>query len=169
MRKTVLTFGLLSGAVSIAFLLATLPLIDDLRHEIADVLGYTSIVVSALLVFFGVRSYREGAGGGRLTLGRGLAVGALIALVAGVCYAAAFQVVYFQLMPQFGERFTACMVERARESGASDREIVETARQARTLKDLYDRPATNAALTFGTSFPIGLAAAAISAVILRRR
>ena len=169
MRKTVLTFGLVSGAVSIAFMLMTLPLIDDLRHEMADILGYTSIVAAALLVFFGVRSYREKAGGGRLTFGRGLAVGLLITLVASVCYAAAFQVVYFKLMPQFGERFAACMVERARASGAGDREIVETARQAQTLKDLYDRPLTNAALAFGTSFPIGLAAAAISAVILRRR
>lgn len=110
------------------------------------------MVVSALVVFFGIRSYREKADGGRLTFGRGLAVGALIAL-----------------MPQFGERFSACMVERARASGASDPEIVETARQAQTLKDLYDHPVTNAALTLGTSFAIGLAAAAISAVILRRR
>lgn len=169
MKKTVLTFGLLSGAVSIALMLVTLPLIDALRHQVADVIGYTSMVASALLVFFGIRSYRERAGGGRMKFGRGLAVGALIALVAGVCYAAAFEVAYFKLMPQFGERFSACMVERARASGASDREIVETARQAQILKDLYDHPATNAALTFGTSFPVGLAAAAISAVILRKR
>ena len=169
MKKTVLTFGLLSGALSILLMLATLPLINDLRHQLADVLGYTSMVVAALVVFFGIRSYRETAGGGRIGFGRGLAVGALIAAVAGVCYAAAFQVVYFRLMPQFGERFSACMVERARAAGATDAEIVDTARQARMLKGLYDQPLTNAALTFGTSFPVGLAAAAISAVILRKR
>ncbi len=169
MKKTVLTFGLLSGALSILLMLLTLPLIDDLRHQLADVLGYTSMVVAALVVFFGIRSYRENAGGGRMTFLRGLAVGALIAAVAGVCYAAAFQVVYFRLMPQFGERFSVCMVERARAAGATDAEIVETAEQARTLKGLYDQPLTNAALTFGTSFPVGLAAAAISAVILRKR
>ena len=169
MKETVLTFGLLSGALSILLMLATLPLINDLRHQLADVLGYTSMVVAALVVFFGIHSYREKAGGGRLSFGRGLAVGALIAAVAGVCYAAAFQVVYFRLMPQFGERFSACMVERARAAGATDAEIVDTARQARMLKGLYDQPLTNAALTFGTSFPVGLAAAAISAVILRKR
>lgn len=43
--------------------------------EIADALGYTSIVMSALLVFFGIRSYREHAGGGRITFARGIAVG----------------------------------------------------------------------------------------------
>jgi hypothetical protein len=34
---------------------------------------------------------------------------------------------------------------------------------------LFDNPWTNAAVTFATSFPVGLAAAAISAAILRKR
>jgi hypothetical protein len=41
--------------------------------------------------------------------------------------------------------------------------------QARTLKQLYDHPATNAVLTFATSFPIGLVVALISAAILKRK
>jgi hypothetical protein len=52
MKKTMLTFGLLSAAVSVALMLATIPFIYSLRHETADVLGYTSIVLSALVVFF---------------------------------------------------------------------------------------------------------------------
>lgn len=54
-------------------------------------------------------------------------------------------------------------------AGGSQEEIDATAAQAATLKRLYDHPATNAALTFATTLPIGLAAAAISAGILRRR
>ena len=37
------------------------------------------------------------------------------------------------------------------------------------LKELYDNPLTNAALTFVQPFPIGLVASALSAAILRRR
>jgi hypothetical protein len=44
------------------------------------------IVLSALLVFFGVRSYRENAAGGRLTFGPGFAVGILITLISSACY-----------------------------------------------------------------------------------
>jgi len=169
MKRTVLQFGLISGGVSIALMLATLPSIDAGRHGFADVLGYTSIVLSALLVFFGIRSYREKAGAGRLTFGRGLAVGLLITLVSCACYAVAFEIVYFKLMPQFGDKFAACMVERVRESGGTQEQIDATTKQARTLKQLYDSPLTNALLTFGTSLPIGLLVTGISALILRKR
>jgi len=74
---------------------------------------------------------------------------------------------YFKLMPEFGDKFAACMVERVREAGGTQQEIDEAAKQAQTLKGLYDDRATNAALTFASSFPIGLAVTMISAVILR--
>ena len=72
MKKTVLIFGLISGAITAGGMLATLPLADAIGFEKGEVLGYTLIVLSALMVYFGVRSYRENVGGGRLTFGRGL-------------------------------------------------------------------------------------------------
>ena len=169
MRKTVLTYGSAAGVVGVAMMASTLPFIADTRHQVADALGYASIVLSALLVFFGIRSYRENAGGGRLTFGRGLAVGVLITLVSVACQVVAFELVYFQLMPDFGEKFVVCSIDRVRDAGGSDAEIVRAAEQAKTLKRLYDQPLMNAALTFATSFPIGFGVALVSAAILRRR
>ena len=169
MKKTVLTFGLISGALSAAMMLATIPLLDSIGFEKTDVIGYTTIVLSALLVFFGVRSYRENAGAGRITFGRGFAVGLLITLISCLCSVVSFQIVYFKVTPEFGERFAACMVERARASGARPQKVEETAKQAERLKQLYDDPVTNAALTFVQPFPIGLVASVISAAILRKR
>jgi hypothetical protein len=169
MKKTVLTFGLGSAALSVAMMLATVPLLDSIGFEKTDVIGYTTIVLSALIVFFGVRSYRDKAGAGRITFGRGFAVGLLITLVSCVSTVVAFQLVYFKLTPEFGDRFAACMVERARAKGESPQKIEETAKQAQMLKQLYDNPLTNAALTFVQPFPIGLVASALSAAILRKR
>jgi hypothetical protein len=59
MKKTVLTFGLLSAALFIVMMVATFPLIDIIGIEETDVIGYTTMVLSAVLVFFGIRSYRE--------------------------------------------------------------------------------------------------------------
>lgn len=167
MKKTALIFGLLSGAVSTAMMLVTLPFIEPARRSTADVLGYTSILLSALLVFFGIRSFRERAGGW-VTFGRAVAVGVSITLVSTLVYVAAFELMYFRIAPDFGERFAACMIEHARADGRSAQEIQEVADQARLLKRLYDHPATNAALTFATSFPIGLIVSLMSAAILRR-
>ena len=169
MKKTVLTFGLISGALAILAMLATIPFLRSMEHGKADALGYTSMVLSALLVFFGIRSFRENTGSGRISFGRGLAVGVLITLVSWACFAAAFQIVYFNVVPDFGDKFSACMVERARTSGGSQQKIDEAAKQARTFKGLWDNPLTNAALTFATTVPIGLTAAAISAAILQKR
>jgi len=168
MKNTVLAFGLLSGALAVAMMLATLPFIRSMELGTSDLIGYSSIAISALVLFFGIRSHRERAGG-QLTFGRGLGVGILITLISSACYMAAFQVVYFKAMPDFGEKFSACMVERARAGGATEREIDETAATAAALKRLYDRPATNAALTFATTFPVGLVMSVFAAAVLRRK
>jgi hypothetical protein len=168
MKKTALAFGLLSGALAVALMLASLPFIRSMALGTSDLIGYTSIVISALVLFFGIRSHRERAGG-RLTFGRGLGVGILISLISSACYMAAFQVVYFKAMPDFGEKFSACMLERARASGATEREIEETAAMAAALKRLYDHPATNAALTFATTFPVGFVMSVLAAAVLRTK
>ena len=43
------------------------------------VIGYTTMVIAFLLIFFGVRSYRDNVAGGTVRFGRAFAVGALIA------------------------------------------------------------------------------------------
>ncbi|HEX4952071.1 MAG TPA: DUF4199 domain-containing protein [Thermoanaerobaculia bacterium] len=169
MKKTVLRYGLISAAVAVVVMLFTVNFLDRVGYGTTDVVGYSAMVVSALLVYFGVRAYRQQEGAGRLSFGRGLAVGLMITAVSALCQVVAFQVVYFGVAPDFGERFAACMVERARDGGASDAEIVKTAQRARELKRLYDTPLGNAALTFAQPLPIGLVAAAISAALLRKK
>ncbi len=169
MNKTVWTFGLVSGLVAIVMMALVVPQLRAQETGMADILGYSSMLLSALFVFFGIRSYRENAGQGRLTFGKGFAVGTLITLVAGLIYTAGFQVMYFQVVPDFGDVFQSCMVKRAESQGASAEKVLETAKTAAELKRLYDQPVTNALLALGTSLPIGLAASAVAAAILRRR
>jgi hypothetical protein len=169
MKRNVLVFGLVSGALASAILFATLPLIRTRNLGMSDFLGYVSMVLTALLVVFGIRSYREKVGGGRMTFGRGFAVGALIALMSSLVYAGVFQLVYFVIEPEFGDHFATCMVERARSAGASEEKIQATAAQAQTLKRLYDHPLTNLALVLATTWPVGLVVSGLSATFLRRR
>jgi Protein of unknown function (DUF4199) len=169
MKKAVLTFGLISGAISAAMMLATLPFADRIGWDKGEILGYTTIVLSALLVFFGVRSYRENAGGGRLTFGRGFAVGILITLISSACYVGTWEIIYYKLMPDFAEKYAAHMVERAKASGASQQKVDETERKAKQFKQMYDNPAINVAMTFAEVFPIGLVVTLASAGILRKR
>lgn len=169
MKKTVLTFGLISGAISAATMLSTVPFVDKIGWEKGEILGYTMIVVSALMVFFGVRSYRENVSGGRLTFGRGFAVGILITLISSACYVGTWEIVYYKLMPDFADKYATHMVERAKASGATQQKLDETQRKADEFKQMYKNPLVNVALTFTEVFPIGLVFALLSAGILRKK
>src|ERR1043166_487326 len=140
MKKTVLTFGLISGAIADSTMLATLRLEDKIGYDKGYILGYTAIVLSALFIFFGVRSYRENVGGGRLTFGRGFAVGILITLISSACYVGTWEILYYKFMPDFADKYTAHMVERTKASGASQQKIEETEQKAKQFKQMYDNP-----------------------------
>jgi len=169
MKKTALIFGLVSGVVHLGMTVASIPFIYSHSFTMADVLGWAAIALSALFVFFGIRSYRRRTADGRMTFGRGLAVGILIALVACAFQVVTFEILYFKVFPEFGEKWSACMVDRARAKGGSPQDVAAAEKNAGTFKKLFDDPATNAAVTFATNFPIGLVAAALSAAILRKR
>jgi len=169
MKKTVLTFGLISGAISAATMLATIPIADKLGCGKGEILGYSVMVLSALMVFFGVRSYRENAGNGRLTFGCGFAVGILITLISSACYVATWELVYYKLMPDFADKYAAHMAERAKASGASQEKIDEQVRQAKQFKRMYDNPTINVGITFMEVFPVGLVVTLVSAGILRKK
>jgi Protein of unknown function (DUF4199) len=169
MKKTVLTFGLIGGAIMAIMMFATLPFADRIGFDRGMIVGYTTIVLGFMLVFFGVRSYRENVGDGQITFGRAFAVGILITLVTSLCYVAAWQVLYFKFMPDFFEKYTAYVIEKARASGASQQAINAQLQQMKGFKAMYDNPFINAAMTFAEPFPIGLIVTLISAAILRKK
>jgi quinol-cytochrome oxidoreductase complex cytochrome b subunit len=86
MKKTVLTFGLISGAVAALLMFSTMPFVDRIGFDKGRNRWVHGIVVSLLLVPFGIRSYRENVGAGNITFGRAFAVGILITLISCICY-----------------------------------------------------------------------------------
>ena len=169
MKKVVLVYGFLSGAVAAALMLATLPFVDQLKGGRGLVVGYTGIVLSALLIFFGVRSYRENVGGGTITFGRGFQVGILIALISSACYVATWELVYFKLSPNMCDRMFSGQIEQIKASGQPQDKIDEQLHQVDVMKHLMANPITNSALAFIEPFPVGLLITLISAAVLRKK
>src|SRR5207237_620421 len=101
MKKTVLTFGLIGGVVIAVLTWGTLPFAKKIGFGHSLLVGYTVIVLSFLMVFFGIRSYRENIGGGTISFGRAFAIGALITLITSVCYVVNWEIMYFKFMPNF--------------------------------------------------------------------
>lgn len=168
MKKTVLTFGLISGAIIAAMMLATLPFMHKIGMNRAMIIGYTTMVLAFLLVFFGIRSYRENIGEGRITFGRALGVGLLIMLIGCAAYVITWEVIYFNFMPDFADKYAAFVLDDMRNHGASAAEMAAKLEEMKRFKVLYSNIFFNVGMTFLEPLPVGLIMTFISALILRR-
>jgi hypothetical protein len=171
MKRTILVFGFLSGGISSLLMLATVPFLHSaaLNGPLGYMLGYTSMVLAFLMVYFGIRSYRENVGAGEITFARGFLVGIAITLISCVCYVITWEIVYFNFMHGFMDAYFAKLIAKAQASGASPAEIAATVRQVQQNQQRYENPLWNAAFTFIEPFPVGLVITLISAGILRRK
>jgi hypothetical protein len=170
MKKTVLTFGLISGAIMAALMMATVRFIDNIGFENGTIVGYTSIVLGFLMVFFGIRSYRENVGGGFVSFGKAFTVGILIALISSVIYVITWEIVFHNWLYDFPEKYTSYIIEKARASGAAPEEIARQREEMNSMWTLYKSNfLVRAAFTFVEPFPVGLLVTLISAGVLRKR
>ena len=169
MKKIVWTYGLIAGAILSTMMLLTLPFMDRIGFEKAEIIGYTSIVAALLLVFFGVRSYRENSAGRAVSFWRAFVVGVLINAVGAGCYAATWQLVQNKFAPDFTERYAEYVIEKERAAGASEAELRERTAQMEKYAGMFQNPLISFAFAFMEPFSVGVIVALISAGILRRR
>src|SRR5688572_10710434 len=170
MKKIVLTFGLISGGILAAMMFATLPFMDQIGFDNGQLIGYTTMVLAFLLIFFGIRSYRETIGNGYITFGRGFKVGILITLIACLCYTVAWEILYFNFLPDFGDKYTQYLIEKSRASGASPEEIAKEVAKMERFMEIFENPLYNFLIVFFIEpLPVGLIMTVLSALILKKR
>ena len=169
MQKTIWTFGLIAGAIMSVMMVATMRLLPNIGFDKGEVIGYATMVAAFLLVFFGIRSYRDNVARGTIGFGRAFAVGLGIVAVASVCYTATWEVLYYRYMPDFGAKYEQYSLDRARARGASEAELAKMRLEARQFQETYKNPVYNSAVTFLEPLPVGVVIAVISAGVLRRK
>lgn len=171
MKRQVLTFGLLCGAILGGMTAVMVPLCMNgtMSFDNAEVFGYTVQVLAFLLVFFAVRSYRENPGGGTITFGKAFQVGILATLVACAVYVISWEIVYYNFIPDFGDKYAAHVLAKMKAKGESAQAIEAATKKMAAFKEMYKNPLVNAGMTFLEVFPVGLLVTLMSAAILRRK
>jgi len=169
MKKIVITFGLISGGIAAVAMLVTLPLVGRVSYEYLTVLGYTIFVACFLMVFFGIRSYRDNVGGGTITFGKAFTVGILITLVSCAIYVISWDFIYHQFLPTFMDDYANYMVEKMRAAGATPEELTRQIQENEQFKQWYKNPFIRYAMTLMEAFPVGLLITLISSLILKRK
>ena len=162
-------FGLIAGAILSVTMVATMPFADRIGFDRMMWVGYTNMIVAFLMVFFGIRSYRDNAAGGSITFGRGFKLGIAITLIASLCYVLTWEVLNYTVSSDFMEKYSAHMMEKERAAGATEAVLAAKRAEMEKFAELYKNPLFNAGMTFMEVFPVGLLATIVSAGILRRR
>jgi hypothetical protein len=169
MKKTVLTFGLIAG-VMISFLMGgSLLVANKIGNTHSMLLGYTMMVASFLLIYFGIRSYRDNTLAGQISFGRAFACGILITLITTVCYVAIWEILYFNIMPHFMDSYFAAQIHKVQASGLDPATTAAQVAAIQHSQQLYQNPFVNMAYTAIEPLPVGIIITLISAAILRRK
>lgn len=171
MKKIVLKYGLISGAIVATLMNVMVWLCVNGKQDFdgTELIGYSMMVLAFLMVFFGIRSYRDNVGNGSVTFGKAFQVGILITLITSAVYVVVWEIVYFNFVPEFVDVYSAHVIQKLQTSGATAAAVTAKTEEMARFKELYANPLFNIGMTFMEIFPVGLLVTLISAGILRRK
>lgn len=170
MKKTIPTYGLISGAISSLLMLGTaLYYKNSMEFDNGEIIGYAGILLSMLLVYFGTKAYRDNTASGTLSFGEAFKVAILITVISCVFYVVAWLIIYHTLMPDFMDKFIENSLAQMKSSGATEEQIQQQAAQMEQYKTMYQNPLFRVAITFLEPFPMGLLVSLVSSLVLRRK
>lgn len=169
MRRYVLTYGLIAGAILSVLMVISFQFHDRIGFDRAMVVGYTTMVIAFIMIFFGVKAYRDNVAPGGVSFGRAFAVGFLISLVGTACYVATWQVVHRTIAPDYMDKYAEYTLEKSRAAGASEAKLAAEAKKMADFQELYKNPLVNIAFTFLEPLPVGLIFSLVTAGVLSRK
>ncbi len=171
MKRIVLIYGLIAGAIVGTMLLITMPLYESgtLHFENGQWLGYTTMVIALSLIFFGIKSFRDNHSRGSISFWNGLKIGLLITLVASLIYALSWEVSYNTMKGDFIKLMGEKQIEKMKKEGATEASIIETKKQTDDFAVRYKNPVFRFTLTLLEIAPVGIVISLLSAGLLRRK
>ncbi len=165
MKKIVLTFGALSGAIPV--LMFVIGAAFGGKHwQGSLVVGWATIILSAVFIFVGIRSYRENYNNGVISFGKAFKVGILITLIGALMYVVAWEIIYFNFMHDMMDSYFAAEVDKLKTSGATEEQINKSIEMGRLYKS---NPFVNAAWTIMEPLTVTIPMTLIASLIMKRK
>ena len=167
MKQVIWKYGLFAGVILAALMFLTLPFVDTIG-DLGIVLGYTTMLIGFMMIFFGIRAYRDGEGGGKVTFGRAFLIGLAITAIGSLCYVGAWEVMSNKYMPDFADKYSARIMAKARADGMPEAELAATQKELDEFATNYKNPWYRTPLTLLEPLPVGLILSLVAAGVLRR-
>lgn len=163
MKNPIIRFGLIGGIVLV--ILGQLQWYigyDKMSYNMAQVVGYLSIVLALTSIYFAVHKYREEIGGGFISFGKAFKIGALTTLIPSLFMF--ISTVFFYLTK--GDEFKEwAMAEMAKTMSAE--EFQAMTQQIEANRAIYENPYFQGVFMFLTVLVIGLIISLVVAFLLK--
>ncbi len=169
MKKTILTFGPISAAMMAGMYVVFCLARGSGNILLSQILTYTGAVVLFLMLFLGIKSYRDHAPGRFIRFGKAFQVGIYISVVTSLCSAIIWMILYEPVFKGFMDQHTATLMEKLNTSGASVAEIAAKKEEILNHAGLYENPIYRAGIIFIQGFPVEAIMTVIAAFVLKKR
>ncbi|PWH84096.1 DUF4199 domain-containing protein [Algibacter marinivivus] len=168
MKNTVIKFGLY--ALISGFVLFGLPFFLGMGvdFDYGELIGYTSMILSLLFVYFGIKHYRDKVNSGKVSLGKSIKIGMLIALFSAVGVAVFDYIYTSQINPDFASEYLEYSVKKMEETLSAEEVKLKTAELTQQMED-YGSPSFMALMMFVSVMILGFIISLISGLILQRK
>ena len=170
MKKIVLVFGLIAGLIVTGMMVySTTREYKNSNYNGSLVLGYTTMVVAFSLIFVAIKNFRDKYSQGVISFGKAFRIGLYITLIASTMYMLVWLVEYYVFMPDFTEKYAACVINDARSSGASQADLDAKAAELAKFGEMYKNPLFVILFTYVEILPVGILISLLSALLLKRK
>lgn len=167
MKKTILRFGLYGIGTICLLSLLIWSLVDVVDNTTGEVIGYSSMVVSLLFVYFGIKHFRDKENNGMVTFTKALLIGILISLMVSLAFGI-LDIIYVKFVnPDFMTEYYEGMLEEAQSLPAEEFEIRKAELQSE--KEMFLNPFIHFFIMSMMVFVIGFIISLLSALILQRK
>jgi len=169
MKRTVWTFGLIAGGIMAVMMVLTMPFQEQIGTGNALMVGYGSMILAFLMVYFGIRTFRDKELAGVIRFGRAFQVGILIALIASTCYVGTWEVLYRTAYQGFEIKYAKSATDQARSAGKSEADIQKLQASMAKFVASYPSATYRITMTYVEVLPVGLVMTLVCSGILSRK
>ena len=171
MKQTIIKYGIRSFLTASVLFLAGFLIGKqiELDFNTMAVFGYTSMVLSLIFVFFGIKHYRDHVNEGKVTLGKAIYIGLIISLFAAIGFGIVDYIYTTTINPDFAIEYKDYSLKQLNKTNLSTEDLQTKTEALEASMGMMTNSIVMAFIMFATVMIIGFIISLISAIILQRK
>ena len=166
MLRIILTYGLISGVVVIALMIASMKVLGDHGNS-AMLVGYLIMLVGLSSILVAVKQYRDQTLGGVIRFWPAFGLGLAITVLATVAYVAVWETYVTVTHYSFMDDYIAQQLAAKQAAGVTGAAYAKAVAEMDSMRAMYANPVMRALMTAAEVFPVGFLVALVSAALVR--